>query len=954
MTPSLLARVRQALQARYAVLDQLGRGGMAIVFRAYDRTLQRDVAIKVLDPALATARGAERFVREARLIARLVHPNVVPVHEAGESDGLFYYVMDLVDGETLENRLHRGPLPRQQAVSIVRDILAALEAAHAKGVVHRDVKPSNVFLSGHRALLGDFGIAAARQRTEDALTYPGERIGTPAYMAPEQSRGEAGPASDVYAAAMLFYEAITAKRWEPGAEPRKVALPLPRPMASAVRRALDPEASRRWPSADLFRSALVEPAPKPPRRWTAAVAVVLVVGAGVALLFRGRSGSRSTHDDLALLPCAPELAGDDVSPETLENIGRLASSMLRDLPTPRLASYDRSASWWRARPEHDIADAARALNAAVVAECLVTPAGDDSLAVTLRLYDREGTQLPSPPTLLGAAGPAPHALAEGTAVALLQGLGSARSLASGGYAALSGHNPEAVRAFLRGEYEFNRNAMEGALGYFSNALEHDSTLVLAAWRLADAQRWAVGSAVKVDLDELHAHRADALGEVDRRMLEAAVAERGAVQFALYERLIADYPNAAYPLLLYGDELFHRGPLFGIGLDSALVVLERATRQDSSLGPAYDHLAWLQIRLGLPEAARRTLDHYTAISGDALRPRLLQQAYLERFAPVQAAQSREALLAPVPGNLAQIALVARFPMSFDLPRTQLEFGRRLVTAAGQDRGARISGYLAQGVAFMALGRPRAAIARFDSAAATAGSDEGRLVAAEWRVMPHALGAGWIPAEIEIEGRTALELLARDSSTTSDVRARSAWALALVAARDGDAAAAQRWANSLGNTLEAAPAAVLAVVAAGAAEAAAGDAVTALQLSATTLAYDSTAIESRPFLRTAVHMLRGEWLAGERRASAADAAWRWYENLDVEGTPGARLQAADVDWAFTAVARLRRARLALSIGSTTRACPLARDVLRYWADSEPTIEPLVAEAREIRDLACDGAS
>ncbi len=160
---------------------------MAHVYEAHDAQLDRTVAIKVLRPELATARGAERFLREARLLAQLSHPNIVPIHDVGEADGLFYYVMDFVDGETLRERLTRGPLPETEAIRVGVDVLSALEAAHAEGVIHRDVKPGNVFLVNQHAILADFGIA---KRTDDAaepLTSTGHFVGTPGYMAPEQA-----------------------------------------------------------------------------------------------------------------------------------------------------------------------------------------------------------------------------------------------------------------------------------------------------------------------------------------------------------------------------------------------------------------------------------------------------------------------------------------------------------------------------------------------------------------------------------------------------------------------------------------------------------------------------------------------------------------------------------------------------------------------------------------------
>ncbi|NIR60768.1 MAG: serine/threonine protein kinase, partial [Gammaproteobacteria bacterium] len=204
MSQSLLERLRKALAGQYEVERELAAGGMGSIFLARDPTLERQVAVKILRPELATARAAERFLREARILASLSHPNVVPVHSAGEADGLFYYVMDYVEGETLGARLERGALSRDEAAKLGTDLLAALEASHAHGIVHRDVKPANIFLVADRALLGDFGIAKPLDEP-GGLTAAGDLVGTPSYMAPEQLEGEVTPRTDLYAAGMVLY-----------------------------------------------------------------------------------------------------------------------------------------------------------------------------------------------------------------------------------------------------------------------------------------------------------------------------------------------------------------------------------------------------------------------------------------------------------------------------------------------------------------------------------------------------------------------------------------------------------------------------------------------------------------------------------------------------------------------------------------------------------------------------
>jgi len=175
---TILERVRAILAPEYEVEAELGRGGMGMVFRARDTRLERVVAIKILRPELASAHAAERFKREAQLLAKLKHQNVVPVYDVNERDGIPYYVMAYLDGETLGQRLSRGALAPRRAVQIVRDVLSGLEAVHARGILHRDIKPDNILLEEERAILTDFGIAKSVSDGAAPLTTPGAVPGT--------------------------------------------------------------------------------------------------------------------------------------------------------------------------------------------------------------------------------------------------------------------------------------------------------------------------------------------------------------------------------------------------------------------------------------------------------------------------------------------------------------------------------------------------------------------------------------------------------------------------------------------------------------------------------------------------------------------------------------------------------------------------------------------------------
>ena len=206
-------RLTAALADRYRVERELGAGGMATVFLAHDLRHERDVAIKVLHPDLGAALGAERFLSEIKTTARLQHPHILPLLDSGAADGLLYYVMPYVRGETLRARLERETqLPIADALRITREVAGALDHAHKQGIIHRDIKPENILLQDGAAVVADFGIALAVQSAgTQRLTQTGLSLGTPQYMSPEQAMGEKtmDARSDVYALGAVLYEMLT-------------------------------------------------------------------------------------------------------------------------------------------------------------------------------------------------------------------------------------------------------------------------------------------------------------------------------------------------------------------------------------------------------------------------------------------------------------------------------------------------------------------------------------------------------------------------------------------------------------------------------------------------------------------------------------------------------------------------------------------------------------------------
>jgi len=295
------AHASAVLAGRYEITRELGRGGMATVYLARDLRHSRDVAVKVLRSDLAAALGGGRFLREVEIAAGLRHPNIVPVYDSGEGDGILYYVMPYEAGHSLRERLERdGPLPLEDALLILRDVCDALAHAHRHGIVHRDIKPDNVLLAGRHALVTDFGVAKAlaavggqrSQRakdTPDPLTTAGVSLGTPAYMAPEQIVADPriDHRADIYAMGVLAYELLAGRPPFQGDEPQAVLVAhltetpqpvtvhrpeVPPALVELVMRCLEKKAADRWQSADdllaglerLAGPAAVSGAPTPP------------------------------------------------------------------------------------------------------------------------------------------------------------------------------------------------------------------------------------------------------------------------------------------------------------------------------------------------------------------------------------------------------------------------------------------------------------------------------------------------------------------------------------------------------------------------------------------------------------------------------------------------------------------------------------------------------------------
>ena len=349
--------LKTALSDRYAIEREIGSGGMATVYVAEDLKLHRKVALKVLRPELAATLGPDRFLQEIDIAAKLTHPHILGLHDCGEADGFLYFVMPYVEGQSLRERLAKeGELPIAEAVNVLRDIVDALSHAHQQNVVHRDIKPDNVMLTGRHALVTDFGVAKAVSEAtgRQQMTTEGVALGTPAYMAPEQAAADPliDHRADIYAVGAVAYELLTGRPPFTGTTQQQILAAqvteapepvtkhratVPQALEQLVSKCLEKKAADRWQSAEELLpqlDALATPSggttpvtsapanvPKQSRKKaviaaTVAATIVMIL----AITFFPRRGGITLDPDRVVVAEFRNETGDP----TLDEVGRMA------------------------------------------------------------------------------------------------------------------------------------------------------------------------------------------------------------------------------------------------------------------------------------------------------------------------------------------------------------------------------------------------------------------------------------------------------------------------------------------------------------------------------------------------------------------------------------------------------------------------------------------------------
>jgi serine/threonine protein kinase/Tfp pilus assembly protein PilF len=512
--PSLPDKIAQSLASRYKIERPIGRGGMATVYLAEERHPRRQVAIKLLDPALGHGIGRERFLREIEIVSQLTHPHIVPVFAAGEVEGLLYYVMPHIAGHSLRQRLRRGPIPLSEAVKIVYEVAEALEYAHSMEIIHRDIKPENILLEAGHAVVTDFGIARVITAVgPEQLTETGLPIGTPAYMSPEQASGErqVDGRADTYSLACVLHEILTGKRFwvrsvdeEAGTETIRFSRALPDGFERILRKALARNPSDRYASVKEFSDAVVE-AHHP------------IITAERPALSRPGAPRKS----IAVLPFVNmsadpdnEYFSDGITDDIITTLSKV----------PDLCVTSRTSAMHYKGSEKNVREIGKELGVSAVLEGSVRRSGN-RVRITSQLidvnadahvwaetYDRDLTDIFEIQS--DVAGKIAHALRARLSPEVRASINRAPT-----------EDIEAYALYKQGVYLWNKFTLEDgqkALKCFKEAIERDPYFALAHAGLADAY-WALG--IEQDLvptEMFGLAKAAALHalEIDRRLADA--------------------------------------------------------------------------------------------------------------------------------------------------------------------------------------------------------------------------------------------------------------------------------------------------------------------------------------------------------------------------------------------------------------------------------------------------
>jgi eukaryotic-like serine/threonine-protein kinase len=650
----LPARLQAALGDAYVLERELGGGGMSRLFVATERSLNRQVVIKVLPPELAGEVSAARFKKEIEVAAQLQHPHIVPILASGSGDGLLWFVMPYVRGESLRHRLKAvGKLPVRDAVRILVEVADALAYAHRQGIVHRDIKPENILLEEGHAVLADFGVARAivAARTSNAsdganLTGIGMSVGTPTYMSPEQAAGESNvdARADIYALGLVGYEMlagqhpfggtgsvqsmIVAHLTEPAPPVAKLRGDTPPSVNAAIARALAKTPDERFRTAEEFRDAL-DAAPAGARRSPVMAAVIgaailaILVVAGIIVSRR----ERTLPLDQNLVAVAPFDVVDTDLKLWHEGMVDVLSRNLDGAGPLRTVSPTVVVRRWAGRGDKESASTlGKATGARLAVFGSLIRSGADSVRASASVVDASSGRVLGEIERKDALSRMDR-LSDSLTIALLRELGKSRALGGAQMSSVGTTSLAALKAFLQGQQYFRRSAWDSAVANYDRAIESDSTFSIALMYDGLAHGWVGGAGDS--LGNAYRRRATRytrglsprdsllvvangefaqLGQATDPLPLAAAQD----MFATLHEGVRRYPNDPEMWFTLGDAQYHWGWGSKIGVPESQVVrsFDRAIALDSAFTPAYIHAIEMGFRYGTSNG-RRYLRGYLA-------------------------------------------------------------------------------------------------------------------------------------------------------------------------------------------------------------------------------------------------------------------------------------------------------------------------------------------------------
>lgn len=924
----LLERLRQALAPQYTLDREIARGGMGAVFRAHDVALNRPVAVKLLLPELATAELAARFTREAQVLARLRHPNIVTVHQVAETDGLFYYIMEWLEGETLQARLSRGHLTRAAVIRMGTELLGALGAAHRQGWIHRDVKPGNIFLTEDRAILTDFGIA--RSMGEDTtLTGASQLIGTLAYMSPEQREGRpVTAATDIYSTGSVLFEAMSGRRFWQGDHPSRDWSGIPGPLRGVLRKALQTEPTHRWRDAARFRQELVNAAKPRILRYRPLVAALILVAFGGFIYVRSRDippGGRQVRIQ-TLESRGIGSWGDSVGSALTTSLGSFPDLLVSG-PLPRGAAELDAPGLVLTGIVETIGNRLRAT--------IQSRAGSSRhINITREAAESDWRTLAD-----SLASQVIFAIYQSDADPSLPGEALPRT-------------PAGWRAWSHAEPLFSQARWGEAAVAYREAEAMDTTCLLCSFRINDIDRWLDQPHDPARLARLQAHTGDF--PLHYQLLIRAAAASWPERMVLMDSAARtrDFFLASFHR---GDEIFHRGPLFGRYRREAMGDLERTVLLRPDFAPGWEHLAWLRIAEGDSAGAKVALDQLTSEVADptsiGLRF-LLRAAFAYRFVSPAAGDVivNGALQMPEVAAFPFLAMGPRLMLTFEAPEASIGMGRIF---AGRRAVAEVrSGILSQIFGYLFLGQTDSAMRYTRVFQTRVPGIEADLFAAQ---LAGALAL--VDPDSTVEGsqraaraREELRQFTLSGATDDGAKLRAAWMVILLAEQTGAADQVPLAHHLLGQATGESSRYFARLIQA---HALARRGLYDRALELTNWNGDELVRLPDPFFSAVSAFYRAEWFARQGNNRGALAALLWHEANDFGTYPVGEVEPPEVNLAFSTLARWKRARL------LDQDPAFAADVCRgysavwlAWRNGTPAFRDRAAIARDrLSSLSCD---